>query len=126
MCSTSDSTSDRHDADDDGCWLVRDGRVLASLEIPTSRKEKAIGLLGRTGLEGAILFRPARSIHTVGMKFPLDVALLDANNTVIKMLHVRRHRISAPIWRARSVIEAEAGAFNSWGLKLGDVLEIRE
>jgi uncharacterized membrane protein (UPF0127 family) len=73
-----------------------------------------------------MLIRPARSVHTIGMKFPLDIALLDEDNTVIKTLRLRRFRISAPIWRARAVLEAEAGAFGSWGLKIGDVLEIRE
>lgn len=73
-----------------------------------------------------MLLRPARSIHTLGMRFNLDVALLDANDVVIKTLRVRRHRVTAPIWRAKAVLEAEAGAFNTWDLKIGDELEIRE
>ena len=107
-------------------WLVRDGRVLASLEIPTSRLAKARGLLGRAGIDGAMLIRPARSVHTVGMKFALDVALLDKDNVVIKTLQVRKHRITAPMWRANAVLEAEAGAFGQWDLKIGDELEIRD
>ncbi len=110
----------------ESCWLVRDGRVLASLEVPVGRKGKAKGLLGRRGLEGAMLIRPACSVHTVGMKFDLDVALLDEDSVVIKTLRVRRHRVTAPMWRARSVLEAEAGAFNQWELKIGDELEIRD
>lgn len=107
-------------------WLVREGHVLASLEVPSGRKAKARGLLGRSGFEGAMLLCPARSVHTVGMKFDLDVALLDADNVVIKTLRLRRHRVTAPVWRARSVIEAEAGAFGRWDLKIGDELEVRE
>lgn len=107
------------------CWLCRDDEVLASLEVPASRRAKARGLLGRDGIEGAILLRPARSIHTIGMRFDLDVALLDGNDVVIKTLRVRRHRVTAPIWRAKSALEAEAGAFNTWDLKIGDELEIR-
>ena len=72
-----------------------------------------------------MLIRPARSVHTIGMKFDLDVALLDADGTVIKTLTLHRNRIAAPIWRARAVLEAEAGAFRLWGLGIGDVLEIR-
>ncbi len=108
------------------CWLVRDGRVLASLEIPQTRRDKARGLLGRAGIDGAMLIRPARSVHTVGMKFALDVAILDKSNVVIKTLRVRKHRITAPIWRANAVLEAEAGAFGQWDLKIGDELEIRD
>ena len=108
------------------CWLVREGRVLASLEIPAGRKGRAKGLLGRHGLEGAILIRPARSIHTIGMRFDLDVALLDEDFVVIKTLRVRRHRVTAPMWRARAVLEAEAGAFSQWEIKIDDELEIRD
>lgn len=72
-----------------------------------------------------MLLRPARSVHTLGMKFDLDVALLDADDVVIKTLRVRRNRVTAPIWRARSVLEAQAGAFNLWELKIGDELEVR-
>lgn len=109
-----------------GAWLVRDGKVLASLEIPKTRKARAKGLLGRTGIEGAMLLRGVRSVHTVGMRFDLDIALLDEEGFVIKMLRLKRYRASAPVMRARAVIEAEAGAFGQWGLQIGDLLEIRE
>ena len=107
------------------CWLVRDGRVLASLEVPSSRKARAVGLLGRDSFEGAILLRRARSVHTIGMRFDLDIALLDADNIVIKTLRLPRNRMSAPIVRARALLEAEAGAFGLWDLKIGDELEVR-
>lgn len=109
-----------------GAWLVRDGKVLASLEIPETRKARAKGLLGRTGIEGAMLLRGVRSVHTVGMRFDLDIAFLDEEGFVIKMLRLKRYRASAPVMRARAVIEAEAGAFGQWGLQIGDLLEIRE
>lgn len=104
---------------------MRDDRVLASLEVPEGRRGKAKGLLGRDSFEGAILLRGARSVHTVGMTFDLDIALLDADNVVIKTLRLRRNRVSAPIVRAKAVLEAEAGAFGLWDLKIGDELEIR-
>lgn len=123
MWSRSDSTSELASA---ACWLVRDGVVLASVEVPIGRRARSRGLLCRPSFEGAMLIEPARSVHTFGMKFPLDIALLDERGAVIKTLRLRRFRVSAPIWRARSVLEAQAGAFGTWGLKIGDVLEIRE
>jgi uncharacterized membrane protein (UPF0127 family) len=39
---------------------------------------------------------------------------------------MHRRRIGIPVWRARTVIEARAGAFGRWGLHVGDVVEIRE
>lgn len=106
-------------------WLVKDGRVLASLEIATDRKARRRGLLGRDGLEGAMLISPARWVHTVGMRFPLDIAFIDRDNRVLRCQHMARHRIGVPQFKARAVIEAEAGAFARWGLTTGDVVEIR-
>ncbi len=55
-------------------WLVRDGKVLATIEVAESLRSRTRGLLGRDGIDGALLIEPARSIHTVGVHFPIDVA----------------------------------------------------
>jgi hypothetical protein len=106
-------------------WLLRDGEVLATLEVADSFADRARGLLGRDGIEGALLFHPARSVHTIGMRFPIDVAFCDADLMVITTRCLQRHRICLPRVRARSVVEAEAGAFERWKLRVGDQLEIK-
>jgi hypothetical protein len=107
-------------------WLLREGEVLASLEVARSRRDRMQGLLGRDGIEGALLIEPARSVHTVGMRFPVDVAFLDADLHVLKVVRMARHRVARPVLRARSVLEAEAGAFGRWELRPGDRLEVKE
>lgn len=107
-------------------WLVVEGRVLASADVAVGRSSRTRGLLGRDGLEGAMVLRPCRWIHTFGMRFALDVAYLDAEGAVLKTLRMRPGRLGIPVWHARTVIEAEAGAFGRWGLRVGDVIEIRE
>lgn len=107
------------------CWLVRDDVVLASIEIADTRMGRARGLLGRDGLDGAILLPGTRSVHSFGMRFDIDVAMLDVDLVVIKTLRLHRNRLTAPMRRARAVLEAEAGAFHDWELKIGDQLEIR-
>ena len=104
-------------------WLVSEARVLASAEVADDRSARRRGLLGRDALEGALVLRPCRWVHTIGMRFPIDVAYLDGDGTVIKM---RRHRIGIPVWHSRLVIEAEGGAFARWGLHVGDVVEVRD
>ncbi|MGI9603050.1 MAG: DUF192 domain-containing protein [Acidimicrobiales bacterium] len=106
-------------------WLVCDGTVLASLEIAESRRSRRRGLLGRDGIEGALLLRPVRSVHTVGMRFAIDVAWCDADLVVVRTATVARHRLLRPVFAARAVIEAEAGSFRQWGLTVGDELEVR-
>jgi uncharacterized membrane protein (UPF0127 family) len=108
-------------------WLVTDdARVLASAEIADSRTARRTGLLGRDHLEGALVLTPCRWIHTIGMRFPIDVAFLDEHGTVVKTMHMHRRRIGVPVWSASLVIEAEAGAFARWGLHVGDVVEVRD
>ena len=106
-------------------WLIREGDVLASVEVAHGVGARARGLLGRDGLDGAILLRPAKQIHTLGMRFALDVAYLDRELTVLAMARMRPWRMGAPRLRARAVLEAEAGSFERWRLAVGDVLEIR-
>jgi hypothetical protein len=93
--------------------------------VASGHRAKGRGLLGRDGVDGALVIDGCRWIHTLGMRFALDVAYLDATGTVIKAVRMNRHRLGAPVPGARSVLEAEAGAFSRWGLRVGDVVEIR-
>jgi uncharacterized membrane protein (UPF0127 family) len=106
-------------------WLLRDGEVLASLEVAEDRRARTRGLRGRDGVDGGLLLRPARSVHTIGMRFPIDVAFCDADLRVIRTVTMARHRVSRPVWRARAVIEADAGSFARWNLQPGDGLEVK-
>jgi uncharacterized membrane protein (UPF0127 family) len=106
-------------------WLVREGEVLASVEIADTRRERFTGLLGRERLEGALVLPGIRSVHSFGMHFDLDVAFVDADNIVVRTLLLKRNRITLPVWRAHLVVEAEAGSFGHWELKIGDKVEVR-
>lgn len=106
-------------------WLVRDGEVLASLEVADRGRARARGLLRRDGVDGALLLRPAASVHTLGMRFAIDVAYLDRDLVVLDCVHMGRWRVGRPRRRARAVVEAEAGAFERWGLRPGDRLEVK-
>ena len=107
-------------------WLLRDGEVLASLEVADDRRARRKGLLGRNGIDGALLLSPARSVHSIGMRFPIDVAWLDGDLTVLRTDRLPRNRMTRPVLRARGVLEAEAGAFARWGLHVGDHLERKD
>lgn len=107
-------------------WLLREGEVLAALEVTESREERMLGLLNRDGIDGAILIRPARSVHSVGMKFPIDVAFCTKDLVVLRTISLRPGRMTRPCLRGGCVIEAEGGAFDRWRLQVGDHLEIQE
>jgi uncharacterized membrane protein (UPF0127 family) len=104
-------------------WLLRDGEVLASLEVADTRPSRRRGLLGRDSFDGALLIVPARSVHTIGMRFPIDVAWLDAELTVLRTTSLPPRRMSRPVMGAHSVLEAAAGSFARWELRVGQQLE---
>ncbi len=60
------------------------------------------------------------------MSFDLDVAFVDADSIVVRTLQLKRNRVTMPVWRAYLVIEAEAGSFGQWKLKIGDKIEVRQ
>jgi uncharacterized membrane protein (UPF0127 family) len=90
------------------------------VEVPRTARERARGLLGRTGLPpgGAMLFERTRSVHTVGMRFPITVAFLDASMRILAVHRVRPGRLAFAPRGARHVLECAPDA----GLREGDCL----
>ncbi|MEX2253986.1 MAG: DUF192 domain-containing protein [Acidimicrobiia bacterium] len=105
-------------------WLVRDDEVLAAAEVVSTRAARRRGLMGRDGVDGAIVLRPCRQVHTFGVQFPIDVVWCGADGRVLRTATMHRSRVSRPVLGSRFVIEAEAGAVDRWSLRPGDVIEI--
>ena len=89
------------------------------VEIAASYGPRRRGLLGRDGIEGAILLTPCNSVHTFRMRFAIDVAYLDKELRVVDVHTMKPGRLGRPRLRARHVLEAEAGAMAGWGLRPG-------
>jgi hypothetical protein len=107
-------------------WLLRDGDVLCALEMTESFSERARGLRGRGAGEGGVHLPGTRAAHSFGMGAPIDVAFLSGELVVLKVVHLRPWRWAPGGRGARSVVEADGGALERWGVKVGDQLEIRE
>lgn len=89
------------------------------MEIAASYRARSRGLLGRDGIEGALLLTPASGVHTFRMRFAIDVAYLSRDFTVLAVRTMRPGLLGLPRLRARHVLEAEAGAMARWGLRPG-------
>ena len=87
--------------------------------------DAAIEFLGG-GLEAdeGLLLRPAPSIHTFFMRFPIDAVFLDRDLVVLKVAGDMRPWRMAHCKRARAVFELPAGAALKLPLRSGDRLEV--
>jgi len=107
--------------------LFKDGlELLSRVEIADTSLERMRGLLGRNFLSPGhgMLLRPAGSIHTWFMRFPIDVCFLDRHGLVVKVVPgMRSWRMAWGGWCAHSVLETCAGSLQG-KLSIGDVVEI--
>ena len=98
--------------------------VATSVEIAATRKSRRRGLLGRDGLDeaSAMLLAPCTAVHTVGMRFAIDVVFVDRLGYAVKVVRGLRPWRIALAAGGRAVIEMAAGSLR-WGQVLpGDRL----
>lgn len=88
---------------------LADGR----LEVPEARSPLArlCGLAGLRALEPgeALLLDRCRSVHTLGMRFPLDLVWLDARDRVLRVDEAVAPGRLRGCRSARAVLEVRAG-----------------
>jgi uncharacterized membrane protein (UPF0127 family)/protein-S-isoprenylcysteine O-methyltransferase Ste14 len=95
--------------------------VLADTALARMR-----GLLGRKALPAGegILLRPASSVHTGFMRFPIDVVFLDDENRVLKIAHALAPWKAAAARKAKAAVELPAGESQRHGLDVGEKLYV--
>jgi uncharacterized membrane protein (UPF0127 family) len=102
------------------------GTVLATAEVwATSAADRMRGLLDSPGLaEGeALVISPCTSVHMFGMAFPLDVAFVRRDGTVIRAIeNLRPNRATRIYFTARHVVELPVGVLAATGTRKGDRL----
>ena len=99
------------------------GRIVCdTVQVADTILRRMRGLLGRDGLEPGygLLLRPAWSIHTAFMRFPIDVVFVDHDLIVIRIQPSMRSFRTASCRGAREVVELAAGECERRGLEVGD------
>lgn len=89
---------------------------------------RLVGLLGRRGLsEGeGLLIVPCSSVHTLFMRFPIDVAFLDRDGRVVNAYSsVPPFRVLVGGRGARMALELPAGVLARTGTVAGDWLQLQ-
>jgi uncharacterized protein len=88
---------------------------------------RLVGLLKRKklGPEEAIWLVPSKGIHTVGMKFSIDVVFLDKDKKVVALIPAMApYRMSGIHLLANSVLELPTGAIRKSRTEIGDQLDV--
>lgn len=104
--------------------------IATHVDLADTPQARRIGLLKHERLElGHGLFIPARSwvpfmaIHTIGMKFSIDVFFLDEHQCVTRLDTIQPNRV---VWvrGARGVLETSAGTLAASRTRVGDRIEM--
>lgn len=99
---------------------------FAVLEIADNPWRRAIGLLGRRGLDPGtgILLTPCKRVHTIGLRFPIDVVLLDTDSVVVGVQTLTSGQFSTRNRAAAMCIELPAGDAQRAGIAVGQSIEV--
>ena len=106
--------------------LLCDGVPVAPVAVAARTADRRRGLLGTDAVLGALWITRCPSVHMVGMRYPVDVAVLDRDGLVLHVARLRPWTGSTwPRRGASATVEAAAGALAGWGVVVGSRLEVR-
>ena len=97
-----------------------------SIRVADTGLTRIVGLLGERKLPAGdgLLILPSQAVHTWGMQFPIDIAVLNGDWTVVAVRHrVRPFRVTRIFWRAAAVLELPAGTLNATRTSIGDSID---
>jgi len=102
-----------------------DGTVICErCDVSDRARHRIRGLLGRRELDPneGMLLRPAWSIHTAFLRFPIDVLFVNGEQVVIRKVDNLKPWRTALCRGAREVVELAAGACERLGIEPGQRL----
>ena len=102
--------------------------ACARVQLVRSFTARFVGMVGRKCLDDhdGLLLAPCRSVHTLGLRFAIDIVFLDAGLKVLEVTpHVRPWRFVCAPRRACYVLELRAGLADTIGLRTGQSATLR-
>ena len=108
---------------------TRSQYLATRLSIADTHWSRLRGLVGKTTSdfqqERGLWIVPCRGVHTLGMRFPIDVIYLSPDKVVVHLeTALAPWRFAAVRLKAASVLELPENTIRSTGTTIGDQLEI--
>jgi hypothetical protein len=105
---------------------VRQSILGDRIGIADTTLTRFVGLMGRASLAPGhgLLIRPSNGVHTLWMRFSIDVLLLDRECRVLSAYrNLRPFRITSINWKASSALELPSGTIVATNTQPGDQLQ---
>lgn len=109
--------------------VTRQSFLATQLRVARSHQQRLIGLIGtpasRFQSGAGLWIVPCHGVHTIGMRYPIDVIYLDSNRHVLRIDHaVQPWRFTPVLVEAATVLELPAHTVWGTGTVVGDEIEI--
>lgn len=106
--------------------ISKDTVIVEDMQIADTFFSRLKGLLGTNSLPlgRGLVIRPCNSVHTWGMRYPLDVLFVDKNNVVLKVVCGMSPGRIAWCTKSAYVVELPAGTVVKANIEQGDSLRL--
>ncbi len=106
---------------------TKDRMLAARVRVASSFIDRARGLLGTAFLAAGegLWIKPCQGVHTLFMRYAIDVVHLDRNGKVIHCGTMGPWRLGAWIPRSVGVLELPAGTIERTETVVGDRIELK-
>ncbi len=105
---------------------TRNTTISENTTIAKTLSSRTKGLLGRDFLDkgSALILDPCNNIHTLFMRFNIDVIFLNRNNIVVGLVkNIKPFRISPIFFSAKLAIELPSNTIQSTQTRIKDLIK---
>ncbi len=106
--------------------ITKENIICPNTRVADTFFTRLKGLLGKTDFasDEGLLIIPCQSVHSVGMKFSIDVVFLDNDRQVVALLEKMRPFRCSKFYRdAKMALEIKEGKIQEMRIEIGDQLK---